>query len=79
MNPQVPAEQRSQRLWCVECFRLEHIDLDEVAEELGWQESVCPDCCSRARIDAANVERFGTTTPSEQWNPTPRWAEVTAP
>lgn len=44
MNPQVPAEQRTQRLWCVQCFRVEHIDLDEVAEELGWHEGRCPDC-----------------------------------
>lgn len=44
MNPQVPAEQRSQRLWCGQCFVLEYIDLDEVAEELGWHEGLCPDC-----------------------------------
>jgi hypothetical protein len=44
MHPQVPDEQRSQRLWCVQCFRVERIDVDEVAEELGWHEGRCPDC-----------------------------------
>lgn len=79
MHPQVPAEQREQRLWCVECFRLEHVDIDDVPEELGWSEGLCPDCATH-RIDLYNLERFGTTTPSEAWNPPPRWsAKVNTP
>lgn len=46
-SPQVPAEQRTQRLWCVECFKLEHLDIDDVPEELGWHEGRCPDCAER--------------------------------
>ena len=80
MHPQVPAEQRTQRLWCLRCHITEIIGIDEVAEELGWRKSVCPDCSIRRRIDVDNVKRFGTPTPSEQWNPPPRWpAETSTP
>lgn len=44
MHPQVPAEQRTQHLWCGECFVSERLDLDDVPEELGWHEGRCPDC-----------------------------------
>lgn len=47
MRPQVPAEQRTQRLWCYKCYKQEIIGIDEVAEEMGWRESVCPDCSIR--------------------------------
>lgn len=46
MHPQVPAEQRTQRLWCGKCFVSEIIGIDEVAEEQGWHEGRCPDCGS---------------------------------
>lgn len=79
MHPQVPAEQRTQRLWCGRCHKQEIIGIDDVAEELGWRESVCPDCSIRRsirrRIDVDNVKRFGTPTPSEPWNPPPRCPE----
>lgn len=72
--PQVPAEQRTQRLWCGRCQKTEIIGIEEVAEEMGWSKSVCPDCATRRSIDAYNLERFGTTRPNEPWNPSPRWA-----
>lgn len=47
--PQVPAEQRTQSLWCGKCFVSESIGIDEVAEEMGWSEGRCPDCAGPKR------------------------------
>lgn len=55
MHPQVPAEPRTQRLWCGKCFVSESIGIDEVAEELGWSEGRCPDCADGVTDGVTNV------------------------
>lgn len=68
MWPQVPAEQRTQRLRCdnPECGKVDIIGIDEVAEELGWSEGRCPDCAEGVTDGVASVTAKVT-------------AEVTAP
>ena len=43
----VPAAQTTQRLYCVDCFSTEIVDIDYVPEEYGWSEGRCPECAER--------------------------------
>lgn len=72
MWPQVPAEQRTQRLWCGECFVSESIGIDEVAEEMGWSEGRCPDCAPRQapqRVPKGEPRREPAREPREAATP----------
>lgn len=55
IHPQVPAEQCTQRLWCGICHKVEFIGIDEVAEELGWHEGLCPDCAATVTEGVTDV------------------------